>query len=85
VALAVDPAHRKTATFCFIDYNWFKDKLHLSYFFLAYIKFGVSDYFSFQAGRSKKSTTWSITASHSFDSLPKCRLALQSSTKTGQP
>jgi len=84
VALAVDPAHRKTATDYFIDYSWFKDKLHLSYFFLPYIQFEVSGYFCFQAGRSKKSTTWSITASHSFDGLPKCRLALQSSTKTGQ-
>jgi hypothetical protein len=85
VAHVLDPAQWKTAIDCFINYRQFKDKLQMSYFSLPSIQFGVSGYFCFQAGRSKKSTTWSITASHSFDGLPKCRSALQSSTKTGQP
>lgn len=34
---------------------------------------------------SKKSTIWLITASHSLEGFPNCRLEVQSTTKTGQP
>lgn len=34
---------------------------------------------------SKKSTIWLITASHSWEGFPNCRLEVQSKTKTGQP